>query len=170
MRPEGAWVASWGGLVAPWEELNFIAKTAGTFGGLSLKVVSLYPLWQCRVPSWSASLGCALASAYSERPGASWAALASFSQWLPSRGLFVQLVLSRPPCVHDFVPNLCVVIWLTGTAPWSPDVARCHGGHAVQPWGVAKAQLWRELGLWACEEGHTVGPAQQALAAWIFLF
>ena len=40
-----------GGLVAPWEELNFIPKTVGTFGGLSLKVVSLYPLWQCRVPS-----------------------------------------------------------------------------------------------------------------------
>lgn len=52
MRDEtkDAWAASWGGLVGTGRSLNFIPKAVGTFRGLSLKAVSLLPLWPVSSP------------------------------------------------------------------------------------------------------------------------
>lgn len=94
-------------------------------------------------PPW-ASWSVVLSSVCSERPYASWASLTSFSQWFSDLSLFVQLVLSRPLYVHEFVPNLHAVSWLIGTGPGRPDMARRHGGRVAQLLDIAEAQLGQE--------------------------
>lgn len=50
------------------------------------------------------------------------------------------------PCVHEFVPNLGIISWLTGTTPGSPYVARRLGGRVAQLWEIAGAQLGAGVG------------------------